>query len=107
VLQGLAPNAFAQVRGGSRLIVPLRVAGEVHGALVFSAAPPSALEGSHLDPAQRLADIVGAHLELLRRAAVAPAQVQGWPPTAQPPGARAHPATPPRSGASVDLRQAP
>jgi len=95
VLQGLVPHAFAQVRGGSRLIVPLRVAGEVHGALVFSATPSTALEESHLDPAQRLADIVGAHLELLRRAAVVPAQLQSRSPTAQPPGARAHPATPP------------
>ena len=95
VLQGLAPHAFAQVRGGSRLIVPLRVAGEVHGALVFSATPSTGLEESHWDPAQQLADIVGAHLELLRRAAIVPAQLQSRPPIARPSEARAHPATPP------------
>ncbi|MEP7228527.1 MAG: GAF domain-containing protein, partial [Gemmatimonadales bacterium] len=79
VLQGQAPHAFAQARGESRLIVPLRVAGRVHGALVFSAAPPAALAESHLDPAQRLADIVAAHLELLRRAAMLPPPyVPGW-----------------------------
>ena len=79
VLQGQAPHAFAQARGESRLIVPLRVAGRVHGALVFSAAPPAALAESDLDPAQRLADIVAAHLELLRRAAMLPPPyVPGW-----------------------------
>jgi hypothetical protein len=79
VLQGQAPHAFAQARGESRLIVPLRVAGRVHGALVFSAAAPAALAESDLDPAQRLADIVAAHFELLRRAAMLPPPyVPGW-----------------------------
>ena len=79
VLQGQAPHAFAEARGESRLIVPLRVAGRVHGALVFSAAPPTALAESHLNPAQRLADIVAAHFELLRRAAMLPHPfVPGW-----------------------------
>jgi hypothetical protein len=67
VLAGQAPHAFAEARGASRLIVPLRVAGRVHGALILKGAPPSALTESHLGPAQRLADIVAAHLELLRR----------------------------------------
>jgi hypothetical protein len=79
VLQGQVLHAFAQARGESRLIVPLRVAGRVHGALVFSAAAPAALAESHLDSAQRLADIVAAHLELLRRAAMLPPPyVPGW-----------------------------
>jgi hypothetical protein len=95
VLQGRAPHAFAQAQWGSRLIVPLRVAGRVHGVLVFSAALPATLAESHLDRAQRLADIVAAHLELLRRAAVAPAQAQSRQPAARPAGARAYPATPP------------
>jgi hypothetical protein len=81
VLQGQAPNAFAEARGETRLIVPLRVAGRVHGALVFSAAPPAVLAESHLDAAQRLADIVAAHLELLRRGAMLPhPYVPGWKP---------------------------
>jgi GAF domain-containing protein len=69
VLRGEAPDSFSQAGDESRLIVPLRVAGRVHGALVFSAAP-SSLEKSHAGPAQRLADIVAAHFELLRRAAM-------------------------------------
>jgi len=72
VLRGEAPNAFAGARGESRLIVPLRVAGKVHGALVFSARPPAELTEAHLAPAQPLADIVAAHFELLRRAAMLP-----------------------------------
>ncbi len=95
VLHGQAPHAFAQAHGGSRLIVPLRVAGRVHGALMFSAAPPATLAESDLDRAQRLADIVAAHLELLRRAAVEPSPAPSRPPAGRPAGARAYPATPP------------
>jgi hypothetical protein len=71
VLQGELPCAFAQARGETRMIVPLRVAGRVHGALMFSAAA-SALTELHVLPAQHLADIVAAHLELLRRVALLP-----------------------------------
>ena len=79
VLHGEVPNSFSQARGESRLIIPLRVAGRIHGALVFSARAPQSLEESHLGPAQRLADIVAAHFELLRRAAmVRPPSVPGW-----------------------------
>jgi hypothetical protein len=79
VLHGEVPNSLSQARGESRLIVPLRVAGRIHGALVFSAGPPASLDESHLGSAQRLADIVAAHLELLRRAAVLrPPYVPGW-----------------------------
>ncbi len=70
VLRGESPNSFSHARGESRLIVPLRVAGRVHGALVFSAGSSRSLGESHLGPGQRLADIVAAHLELLRRAAM-------------------------------------
>jgi hypothetical protein len=95
VLQGQAPHAFAQDGAESRLIVPLRVAGTVHGGLVFRGAP-SMLAESHADPAQRLADIVAAHLELIRRSAavIRPAQLE----TGRAP-LRALPATPPRSRA--------
>ncbi len=50
VLRGEVPNGFAQARGESRLIVPLRVAGTVHGSLVFSARAPAQLTESHVGP---------------------------------------------------------
>jgi hypothetical protein len=99
VLQGEVPHVFAQAPEESRLIVPLRVQGRVRGALIFNAAAPSALTESHVDSAQRLADCVAAHLELLCRAALPPVQVQNGKPAARPNGLRAHPATPPRSSA--------
>jgi hypothetical protein len=105
VLRGELPRAFMNAGEKTRLVVPLRVAGKVHGALIFSASSSGTLTEAHVSPAQRLADIVAAHLELLRRAAAAePPRVPlelGLRPM------RALPATPPRSGASVDLWQAP
>jgi hypothetical protein len=71
-LRGELPCAFAQNGGESRLIVPLRVAGRVHGALMFSAKLPDTLDEHHVLPAQHLADIVAAHLELLRRTSMLP-----------------------------------
>ncbi len=79
VLQGVQPHHFALAQGEARLIVPLRVAGRVHGALVLTAAPPAVLNRAHLDPAQRLADVIAPHLELLRRAAMLPPPFRpGW-----------------------------
>jgi hypothetical protein len=79
VLQGERSRYFALVKGEARLIVPLRVAGRVHGALVLTAAPPAVLNPAHLDPAQRVADLVAPHLELLRRAATLRAPFHpGW-----------------------------
>jgi hypothetical protein len=79
VLQGESPHHFALAQGEARLIVPLRVAGRVHGALVLTAAPPAVLNRAHLDPAQRLADVIAPHLELLRRAAMLPPPFRpGW-----------------------------
>jgi hypothetical protein len=72
VLQGDLPCAFAQANGESRMVVPLRVAGRVQGALMFSAASGTAMTESHVLPAQQLADIVAAHLELFRRMAMLP-----------------------------------
>jgi hypothetical protein len=66
VLEADVPNALVEDADKSRLIVPLRVAGRVQGALVFSAAS-SVLKESHAAEGQRLADVVAAHLELLRR----------------------------------------
>ena len=98
VFEGEGRHAFAEARGKSRLIVPLRVAGKVHGALVFTGAPPAALTESHLDVAQRLADIVAAYLELIRRTATSdhrPAPVDA----PSKPMRAALPATPPQHGA--------
>ena len=71
-LRGDLPCAFAQNGGESTMMVPLRVAGRVHGALIFTAASPKVLTEQHVLMAQHLADIVAAHLELLRRMAMVP-----------------------------------
>jgi len=79
VLQGERPHFFALHQGEARLIVPLRVAGRVHGALVLTAVQPAVLNPAHLGAAQRVADVVAAYLELLRRAAMLPAPFHpGW-----------------------------
>jgi hypothetical protein len=79
VLQGEVPSSFMLVNGEARLIVPLRVAGRVHGALVLTAKPPAILREVHLRAAQQLADVVACHLELLRRTALLPPPyLPGW-----------------------------
>ena len=79
VVLGELPSAFDLVAGEARLVVPLRVAGRVHGALVFTAAPPAVLNPAHVRPAQQLADVVAPHVELLRRAALLPPPFRpGW-----------------------------
>jgi hypothetical protein len=79
VLQGEIPHSFQVVQGEVRLLVPLRVSGRVHGALVLTARPPAILREVHIHPAQQLADIVAAHLELLRRTALLPTPyAPGW-----------------------------
>lgn len=79
VLQADLPNSFALVQGEARLIVPLRVAGRVHGALVLTARSPAILREVHLRPAQQLADVLAGHLELLRRTALLPPPyLPGW-----------------------------
>ncbi|HEU5303152.1 MAG TPA: GAF domain-containing protein [Gemmatimonadales bacterium] len=98
VLRGESPHSVEQDGEETRLIVPLRVAGEVHGALLFSATDPASLGEAHVPRAQRLADIVAAHLELLRRAALTtPTPLPDWKPVEKPSlrGSRALPATPP------------
>ena len=79
VLQGELAHSFLLVEGEARLIVPLRVAGRVHGALVLTAQHPAVLREVHLRPAQQLADVVAAHFELLRRTALlSPPYLPGW-----------------------------
>ena len=94
VLRGWVPHSFVQHGDKTQVVVPLRLTGRVHGALVFNAAPPATLTEAHVAPAQRLADIVAAHLELLRRGSVlrlplAPGE------TGSRKAVRALPATPP------------
>ncbi len=79
VLQGQLPHAFALVDGEARLVVPLRVTGRVHGALVLTAKAPAILREVHVRPAQQLADVLACHLELLRRTALLPPPyLPGW-----------------------------
>ncbi len=79
VLQGEIPHSFVVVEGEARLLVPLRVAGRVHGALVLTARHPAILREVHIRPAQQLADIVACHFELLRRTALLPPPyLPGW-----------------------------
>jgi hypothetical protein len=79
VLSGGLPYAAAEDSGRSRLFVPLRIAGRVHGALIFTAALTCAWNEVQVDGAQRLSDIVAANLHLLRRSAFrAPPYVPGW-----------------------------
>jgi hypothetical protein len=96
VLAGQAQHELEKEGDATRLAVPLRVAGQVQGALIFSAVAPATLTVLHVDRARRLADIVAAHLELLRRASLPP--TPAWTPIdkAAPRRVRALPATPPR-----------
>ena len=71
-LRGDLPCAFEQNGVETQMIVPLRVAGRVHGALIFASELPGSLTEHHVLTAQHLADIVAAHLELLRRGAMLP-----------------------------------
>jgi hypothetical protein len=79
VLHGETPSSFTLEEGEARLIVPFRVAGRIHGALVLTAAPPAVLNPAHTGPAQQLADVLAPHLELLRRVALLPPPFRpGW-----------------------------
>jgi hypothetical protein len=79
VLQGEISHSFVLVDGEARLVVPLRVAGRIHGALVLTARHPAILREVHIRPAQQLADVIACHLELLRRTALLPPPyLPGW-----------------------------
>jgi hypothetical protein len=71
-LGGELPCAFGQNGLETQLIVPMRVAGRIHGALILTSELPGSLTEHHVLTAQHLADIVAAHLELLRRMAHQP-----------------------------------
>jgi hypothetical protein len=95
VLAGESQHELDKKGDATRLTVPLRVAGQVQGALIFGAESPAILTELHADRARRLADIVAAHLELLRRSALPPAPELKPIERAAPRRVRALPATPP------------
>lgn len=67
VLEGELPYALGDERGGCRLVVPLRAAGRVQGALVLLARRFRSFDEAQVPPLQRLADLVAPHLVLLTR----------------------------------------
>jgi hypothetical protein len=71
-LKGDLPCGFVQNGNETRMLVPLRVAGRVHGALICSSETPGTLNEHHVLIAQHLADIIAPHFELLRRGAMLP-----------------------------------
>jgi GAF domain-containing protein len=79
VLQGSSSHAVGDSAGESRLAVPLRASGRVHGALIFSGKAATRWDQRQVDAALGLADIVAAHLDLLRRSTFrTPPYVPGW-----------------------------
>jgi hypothetical protein len=85
LLRGELAHSFAVVEGEARLIVPLRVNGRIHGALVLTAAHPAILREAHADLARQLANLIAPHLELLRRTALLPPPyLPGWKRTPKP-----------------------
>jgi GAF domain-containing protein len=87
VLSGEIPHAFATARRPldpaaqdpaqptAVLLVPLRVAGRVFGGLTLLAAGLESFTRADIALAQQLADVIAPHLELLRRASMAPSPV--------------------------------
>jgi hypothetical protein len=79
VLSGGLPYAVGETSGQGRLVVPLQLAGRVHGALLFTAPLTVAWNEEHVRGALALADIVASHLDLLRRSTFrAPPYIPGW-----------------------------
>lgn len=79
VLRGETASALTDERGRTELIVPLRVAGRVIGAMILVAQQEGMFGGGDEEIARQLADAVAPHLELLRRDAVAPTPpMPGW-----------------------------
>jgi GAF domain-containing protein len=63
----------------SVLVVPLRVAGMILGALAMTALPSAAFTRTDMAVAQQLGDLIAPHLEVQRRATLSPpAFVPGW-----------------------------
>ncbi len=71
VVRGEQPSALATGRPGGEvtgaLIVPLRVAGRITGALILHAAGPDGFSRPDAALAQQIADVLAPHVELGRR----------------------------------------
>ena len=79
VVRGETTSALTDAVGRTDLIVPLRVAGRIIGAMILTAAHEGMFGGSDEETARVLADAVAPHLELMRREAVSPPPiVPGW-----------------------------
>jgi hypothetical protein len=79
VLRGEVADALEESAQSTVLMVPLRAAGRILGALVLSAKGRGGLGRGDVGPAQQLADLVAPYLELARRAAMLPAPfIPGW-----------------------------
>jgi hypothetical protein len=78
VARGELANLMVRAERRTDLIVGLRVGGEVIGAMVLTGDANRFGRGD-VEIAQQLADLVAPHLELMRRAAVAPPPpIPGW-----------------------------
>jgi hypothetical protein len=79
LLRGEIPLLHETSQGVTRLAVPLRVAGKIHGAVVLTTPRADIFDAGSATAAQRFADLVAPHVELLRRAALLPPPyVPGW-----------------------------
>jgi GAF domain-containing protein len=89
VVRGEQPHALATGRPGGEvtgaLIVPLRVAGRITGALVLHAAGPEGFSRPDAALAQQLADVLAPHVELARRTHGAPGPAMPVPPSIRRP----------------------
>lgn len=78
VLTGELSNAVAGSAPDVELVFPLRVAGQITGAMVLSTDTPDAFSRAHLVLAQQVADLLAPHIELIRRSAIVPGMMPGW-----------------------------
>jgi hypothetical protein len=78
VLRGDVPRALTDADDRTELIVPLRVAGRIVGAMLLIANQEGMFGGSDEETARQIADALAPHLELMRRDAVAPPFIPGW-----------------------------
>ena len=79
VVRGELPNLTVRADQRADLIVGLRVGGRVIGAMVLTGTGATTFGRGDVEAAQQLADLVAPHLELLRRAAIAPPpMIPGW-----------------------------
>ncbi len=69
------PNVQAP---SSIMVVPLRVASRIFGAMIMAAPGPAAFNRADATLAQQLADVIAPHFELLRRAAMSPPPAPVW-----------------------------